>query len=85
MYWSNWNSSRAGILRARTAGGAPEPVIARDVLMPNGLALEHATRWLYWADARLDKIERARYDGSGREVTSPPSLSSTSCTTVIFK
>lgn len=58
-------------MRARTSGGAPERIIGSDVLMPNGLALEHRARWLYWADARLDKIERARYDGSDRQVPNP--------------
>lgn len=36
--------------------------------MPNALTLDHKAQKLYWADARLDKIERAEYDGSNRVV-----------------
>lgn len=69
LYWSNWNESRPAIQRAYTSGAQLETVVGTDILMPNGLALDHAARWLYWADARLDKIERVRYDGAHREVS----------------
>lgn len=36
--------------------------------MPNGLTLDHRAKKIYWADARLDKIERMHYDGSHRQV-----------------
>lgn len=36
--------------------------------MPNALTLDHKAQKLYWADARLDKIERAEYDGTHRVV-----------------
>ena len=35
---------------------------------PNGLALDYAERKLYWADAKLDKIEVCNLNGSGRRV-----------------
>ncbi|XP_047540379.1 prolow-density lipoprotein receptor-related protein 1-like [Vanessa atalanta] len=68
VYWTNWNASRPCIERALSSGRARQALVTRDILMPNGLALEHATRLLYWADARLDKIERMHYDGSHRQV-----------------
>ena len=37
--------------------------------MPNSLVIDYSTDWLYWADARLDKIERAELDGSHRKVS----------------
>ena len=36
--------------------------------MPNALALDHKAQKLYWSDARLDKIERADYDGTNRVI-----------------
>ncbi|CAH0717532.1 unnamed protein product, partial [Brenthis ino] len=68
IYWTNWNSSRPAVWRARASGRARQVLVSTDVLMPNGLALEHAARLLYWADARLDKIERMHYDGSHRQI-----------------
>lgn len=68
LYWTNWNASRPRIERALTGGRGRQVLVSRDILMPNGLALEHAARLLYWADARLDKIESMHYDGSHRRV-----------------
>lgn len=36
--------------------------------MPNGLTLDLVAQKLYWADARLDKLERADLDGNNRYV-----------------
>lgn len=68
LYWTNWNSSRPAVQRARIDGRARQTIVSKDILMPNGLALEHEARLLYWADARLDRVECARYDGSHRRV-----------------
>ncbi|XP_068625234.1 prolow-density lipoprotein receptor-related protein 1 [Battus philenor] len=68
LYWTNWNQSHPSIQRALVGGLGLQTVIGTDILMPNGLALDHGARRLYWADARLDKIERAHYDGSHRHV-----------------
>ncbi|KPJ14346.1 Low-density lipoprotein receptor-related protein 1 [Papilio machaon] len=68
LYWTNWNQSHPSIQRALVGGLALQSIISTDILMPNGLALDHSARRLYWADARLDKIERAHYDGSHRHV-----------------
>lgn len=72
LYWTNWNESHPCIQRAYTSGRALQSIVSTDILMPNGLALDHRARHLYWADARLDKLERARYDGSHRQVPPPP-------------
>lgn len=66
LYFSNWNESRPAIQRAHTSGRGLHAVISTDILMPNALALDRAARLLYWADARLDRLERAHYDGSHR-------------------
>jgi low density lipoprotein receptor-related protein 5/6 len=35
---------------------------------PNGLAIDLASRHIYWGDAKTDKIEVANMDGTGRKV-----------------
>lgn len=69
LYWTNWNESHPCIQRAYTSGRGLQTVVATDILMPNGLALDHQAKKIYWADARLDKIERMHYDGSHRHVS----------------
>lgn len=68
MYWTNWNAQAPAIQRAFVTGYGVETIIRRDIQMPNAITLDTAQNKLYWADARLDKIERANYDGSERVV-----------------
>ena len=37
-------------------------------MSPEGLAVDHLRRAMFWTDSGLDKIERARLDGSERQV-----------------
>lgn len=69
LYWTNWNESHPSIQRAYTSGRGLQTVVRTHILMPNGLALDHSAKKIYWADARLDKIERMHYDGSHRHVS----------------
>ena len=57
VYWTNWNRRHPAIQRAYYSGFNRQDLITENVHMPNGLALDLAERKLYWADARLDKIE----------------------------
>ena len=57
VYWTNWNRRHPAIQRAYYSGFSRQDLITENVHMPNGLALDLAERKLYWADARLDKIE----------------------------
>ncbi|KAJ9584469.1 hypothetical protein L9F63_021194, partial [Diploptera punctata] len=66
IYWTNWNSHNPAIQRAYVSGFDLESIITVDIRMPNALTLDHKAQKLYWGDARLDKIERAEYDGSNR-------------------
>ena len=50
------------------AGFNKTSIITSDILMPNGLALDISMRKLYWADARLDKIEVCNMDGTNCQV-----------------
>ena len=46
-----------------------ESIITEKISTPNSLAIDHTTQKLYWADAKLDKIERCEFDGSNRVVS----------------
>lgn len=69
MFWSNWHSSQPGIQRAFFSGYSAMFIVKTDISTPNGLAIDHKEQFLYWIDARLDKIERCDFDGNQRFVS----------------
>uniref|UniRef100_A0A8C3VDI5 Nidogen 2 n=1 Tax=Catharus ustulatus TaxID=91951 RepID=A0A8C3VDI5_CATUS len=65
IYWTDVAGrtiSRAGL----EPGSEPETIIR--LMSPEGLAVDHLRRALFWTDSGLDRIERARLDGSERRV-----------------
>lgn len=49
-------------------GSMRQVLIDEELFWPNGIALDFEYMRLYWADAKLDKIERSNLDGSDRTV-----------------
>lgn len=68
LYFSNWNAADPSISRIYTSGYGNEKLIFRDIFMPNALSLDYVDKKIFWADARLDKIERCDYDGNNRVI-----------------
>ncbi|XP_050752742.1 nidogen-2 isoform X1 [Gymnogyps californianus] len=67
IYWTD--VAGRTISRASLEPGAePETIINSGLLSPEGLAVDHLRRAMFWTDSGLDKIERARLDGSERRV-----------------
>ncbi|XP_062433728.1 nidogen-2 [Rhea pennata] len=67
LYWTD--VAGRSISRASLEPGAePETVVGSGLLSPEGLAVDHLRRAMFWTDSGLDKIERARLDGSERRV-----------------
>ncbi|XP_053924157.1 nidogen-2 isoform X3 [Cuculus canorus] len=67
IYWTDVAGrtiSRASL----EAGAEPETIINSGLISPEGLAVDHLRRAMFWTDSGLDKIERARLDGSERRV-----------------
>lgn len=67
VYWTDVAGrtiSRASL----EAGAEPETIITSGLISPEGLAIDHFRRTMYWTDSGLDKIERAELDGSERKV-----------------
>lgn len=69
MYWTNWNDKQASIQSSYMSGWNVRSIITTEIETPNGLAIDYMAGKLYWADARLDKIERCEYDGTKRVVS----------------
>ncbi|KAM9381287.1 nidogen-2 [Phaethornis superciliosus] len=67
IYWTD--VAGRTISRASLESGAePETIISSGLISPEGLAVDHLRRAMFWTDSGLDKIERARLDGSERRV-----------------
>ncbi|XP_042234598.1 low-density lipoprotein receptor-related protein 4-like [Homarus americanus] len=66
MFWTDWGKS-AMIERAGMDGGQRMKLVETDLMWPNGLAVDHARRLLYWLDASSNTIETANLDGTDRK------------------
>ncbi|XP_077180168.1 nidogen-2 isoform X2 [Paroedura picta] len=67
LYWTD--VAGRTISRASLEPGAePESVVSTGLISPEGLAIDHLRRTMFWTDSGLDKIESARLDGSERRV-----------------
>ena len=64
IFWTNWNRGRPSIQRAFTSGYEKQDIITENIHMPNGITVDRMDQKLYWADARLDKIEMCSLDGT---------------------
>lgn len=73
MFWTDWGVSPR-IERAYLDGSDRHAIITQHVGWPNGLCIDTPARRIYWADARLDRIESAGLQGEQRRplVTSLP-------------
>uniref|UniRef100_A0A7N8XVY7 Low-density lipoprotein receptor-related protein 2 n=1 Tax=Mastacembelus armatus TaxID=205130 RepID=A0A7N8XVY7_9TELE len=67
LYWTDCGIP-AKIERATLGGNFRTSIINSSLTTPNGLSLDYEERMLYWADASLDKIERATLTGQNRQV-----------------
>ncbi|XP_077974467.1 prolow-density lipoprotein receptor-related protein 1-like isoform X1 [Styela clava] len=68
IFWTNWNKKSPGIYSALTDGSGVRMIISTDIAIPNGLAIDVNSKLLYWADAKLDKIESCDFTGTNRTV-----------------
>ena len=60
IYWTNWNYQNPSIQRASLNGSMLKSVITKDIKTPNGLAIDHSTQTLYYADAKTDRIYKCQ-------------------------
>uniref|UniRef100_A0A8C4SRN2 Nidogen 2 n=1 Tax=Erpetoichthys calabaricus TaxID=27687 RepID=A0A8C4SRN2_ERPCA len=67
VYWTDV-AGRTISKASLQAGSEPEIIINSGLLSPEGLAVDHVRRKMFWVDSGMDKIETARLDGTERRV-----------------
>eukprot|EP00058_Branchiostoma_floridae_P023951 XP_002609441.1 hypothetical protein BRAFLDRAFT_93486 [Branchiostoma floridae] len=65
LYWSEWGAEPK-IERADMDSGNRKLIVATGLIWPNALVVDDILKRLYFADARLDKIEYCDYEGKNR-------------------
>ena len=73
MYWTDWGD-HPKIERARLDGSHRVTLVNTSIVWPNGIAIDYLGSKIYWADAKLDKIEVMNLDGSNRRVVKDDNL-----------
>ena len=66
MFWTDWGKEPR-IERAEMDASNRQSIIQQDIYWPNGLTIDYSAQKIYWTDAKLLYIDKANYDGSGRE------------------
>ncbi|XP_070804166.1 low-density lipoprotein receptor-related protein 6 isoform X2 [Pituophis catenifer annectens] len=67
MYWTDWGEIPK-IERAALDGSDRVVLVNTSLGWPNGLALDYIENLIYWGDAKTDKIEVMKIDGTSRRV-----------------
>ena len=67
MYWTDWGVVPK-IEKAGMDGSARQTIVTGNLGWPNGLTIDQATKRLFWADAKLDKIEVSDVNGRNRQL-----------------
>ena len=67
MYWTDWGK-HPRIERATLDGSHRITLVNTSVVWPNGLTIDYLSRKIYWADAKLDKIEVMNFHGRNRRI-----------------
>ncbi len=67
MYWTYWGANPK-IEQAQMDGSARRTIVTGNLGWPNGLTIDQATNRLFWADAKLDKIEVSDLNGGNRQL-----------------
>lgn len=67
MYWTDWGRD-SKIEKSSLDGTGRLTLVNVSLGWPNGLTIDRSESKLYWADAKLDRIECVNLDGSGRRI-----------------
>ncbi|XP_076455843.1 uncharacterized protein LOC143290359 isoform X2 [Babylonia areolata] len=66
LFWLEYSLLKSSILRASYDGRGVKTIVSRFLLDPRCLAVDRATKRLYWVDALSEKVEWSDYQGQGR-------------------
>ena len=67
MYWTDWGVNPK-IEQAKMDGSARRAIVKENLVWPKGLTIDQTTNRLFWADAKLDKIEVSDLNGKNRQL-----------------
>ena len=67
LYWTDWGATPK-IEQAGMDGSARRAIVTGNLGWPNGLTIDQTTNRLFWADAKLDKIEVSDLNGENRKL-----------------
>ncbi|XP_071956697.1 low-density lipoprotein receptor-related protein 4-like [Antedon mediterranea] len=62
LFWTDWGM-RPKIERANLDGSSRRTLISSELGWPNGLTIDYHTLRIYWADAKLNRIDTSDFDG----------------------
>ncbi|VDP15534.1 unnamed protein product, partial [Soboliphyme baturini] len=65
LFWTDWGVN-PHIARANMDGSGRMVIVDTKIYWPNTLALDLATKRVFFADSKMDYIDFVNYDGSGR-------------------
>ena len=67
MFWTDWGST-PHIGRAGLDGQDAVTIVTEGIEWPNGIALDYDEQRIFWADARLRRLESSDINGNNRHV-----------------
>ncbi len=68
LFYTEWGAMEPGIVKANMDGSNPTRIIKQDITWVNGVAVDKVLDRIYWTDAKHDRIESARLDGTDRRL-----------------
>lgn len=70
IFFTDWNEANPTVQRALFSGLQLKTLVSKNIRVPNAIAVDFSSKFLYWSDARLDTIERCDYEGGQRFIIS---------------
>ena len=67
MFWTDWGAYPK-IERTTLSGNQRLTIISTNLVWPNSIDLDRGNKRIFWADARLDRVESVDYNGSDRKL-----------------
>lgn len=57
-------------MKAGMDGSDPKAIIDKEIVWPNGVAIDQGSKRVYWVDPGMDRIETCDYFGAKRHIVS---------------
>eukprot|EP00794_Sanderia_malayensis_P017393 gene17393-19134_t len=65
LFWTDWGK-KPRVERANMDGTGRIALVSTKLVWPNGLTVDYANRLVFFIDARVDYLQRVKYDGTER-------------------